>query len=160
MSREELENLVINCIRTLSMDAVQKANSGHPGTPMSLAPVSFQLWDKFIKHNPSNPDWPNRDRFILSAGHASMLLYSSLLVNGYDISLEDIKNFRKLHSKCAGHPEFGLLKGLESTTGPLGQGASTSVGMAIAEKWLSNLLPTLSENARSVGPSIVISLSS
>lgn len=138
MSREELENLVINCIRTLSMDAVQKANSGHPGTPMSLAPVSFQLWDKFIKHNPSNPDWPNRDRFILSAGHASMLLYSSLLVNGYDISLEDIKNFRKLHSKCAGHPEIGLLNGIETTTGPLGQGASTSVGMAIAEKWLSN----------------------
>jgi len=138
MSRKELENLVINCIRTLSMDAVQKANSGHPGTPMSLAPVSFQLWDKFIKHNPSKPDWPNRDRFILSAGHASMLIYSSLLVNGYDISLEDIKNFRKLHSKCAGHPEFGLLKGLEATTGPLGQGASTSVGMAIAEKWLSN----------------------
>ncbi len=138
MSREELENLVINCIRTLSMDAVQKANSGHPGTAMALAPVTFKLWDKFITHNPSNPDWANRDRFVLSAGHASMLLYSALLVNGYEITLDDIKSFRKLHSKCAGHPEYGMLKGIETTTGPLGQGASTTVGMAIAEKWLEN----------------------
>jgi transketolase len=138
MSREKLENLVINCIRTLSMDAVQKANSGHPGTAMALAPVTFKIWDKFITHNPSNPDWPNRDRFILSAGHASMLLYSILLVNGYEITLDDIKKFRQLHSKCAGHPEYGMLKGIESTTGPLGQGASTTVGMAIAEKWLES----------------------
>jgi len=138
MSREKLENLVINCIRTLSMDAVQKANSGHPGTAMALAPVTFKIWDKFITHNPSNPDWPNRDRFILSAGHASMLLYSVLLVNGYEITLDDIKKFRQLHSKCAGHPEYGMLKGIESTTGPLGQGASTTVGMAIAEKWLES----------------------
>ena len=98
MSREEIENLVINCIRTLSMDAVQKANSGHPGTAMALAPVTFKLWDKFITHNPSNPDWANRDRFVLSAGHASMLLYSALFVNGYEITLDDIKSFRKLHS--------------------------------------------------------------
>lgn len=138
MSREKLENLVINCIRTLSMDAVQKANSGHPGTAMALAPVTFKIWDKFITHNPSNPDWPNRDRFILSAGHASMLLYSVLLVNGYEITLDDIKKFRQLHSRCAGHPEYGMLKGIESTTGPLGQGASTTVGMAIAEKWLES----------------------
>ena len=138
MSREKLENLVINCIRTLSMDAVQKANSGHPGTAMALAPVTFKIWDKFITHNPSNPDWPNRDRFILSAGHASMLLYSVLLVNGYEITLDDIKKFRQLHSKCAGHPEYGMLKGIETTTGPLGQGASTTVGMAIAEKWLES----------------------
>lgn len=137
MSREKLDNLVINCIRTLSMDAVQKANSGHPGTAMALAPVTFKLWDKFITHNPSNPDWANRDRFILSAGHASMLLYSALLVNGYEITLDDIKKFRQLHSKCAGHPEYGMLKGIETTTGPLGQGASTTVGMAIAEKWLA-----------------------
>ena len=138
MSREEIENLVINCIRTLSMDAVQKANSGHPGTAMALAPVTFKLWDKFITHNPSNPDWANRDRFVLSAGHASMLLYSALFVNGYEITLDDIKSFRKLHSKCAGHPEYGMLKGIETTTGPLGQGASTTVGMAIAEKWLES----------------------
>jgi len=138
MSRDNIEKLVINCIRTLSMDAVQKANSGHPGTAMALAPVTFKLWDKFISHNPSNPDWANRDRFILSAGHASMLLYSALLVNGYEITLDDIKSFRKLHSNCAGHPEYGMLKGIETTTGPLGQGASTTVGMAIAEKWLKS----------------------
>ena len=119
------------------MDAVQKANSGHPGTPMALAPVTFKLWDKFIRHNPGNPDWPNRDRFILSAGHASMLLYSVLHIYGFDVSIDDIKNFRQLHGKCAGHPEFGFIPGIETTTGPLGQGASTSVGMAIAERWLA-----------------------
>lgn len=119
------------------MDAVQKANSGHPGTPMALAPVAFTLWDRFIKHNPKNPDWPNRDRFILSAGHASMLIYSLLHINGYKISIDDIKDFRKLHSICAGHPEYGLTSGVETTTGPLGQGIATSVGMAIAEKWLA-----------------------
>ena len=130
-------NLCINTIRTLSMDAVQKANSGHPGTPMALAPLAFTLWDKFIKHNPANPDWANRDRFVLSAGHASMLLYSTLHILGYDITIDDIKNFRQLHSKCAGHPEYGLAPGIETTTGPLGQGAATSVGMAIAQKWLA-----------------------
>ena len=138
MNTADLEKLVINCIRTLSMDAVQKANSGHPGTPMALAPVAFKLWDKFIAHNPANPDWPNRDRFVLSAGHASMLLYTILHIYGYEVSLEEIKNFRQLHGKCAGHPEFGLLPGIEATTGPLGQGASISVGMAIAKKWLAN----------------------
>lgn len=132
-----VESLIINCIRTLSMDAVQRADSGHPGTPMALAPAGFKLWDKFMSFNPQNPDWPNRDRFVLSAGHASMLLYSLLHITGFDISIDDIKSFRKLHSKCAGHPEYGLVSGVETTTGPLGQGASTSVGMAISEKWLS-----------------------
>lgn len=133
---EDVDQLCINTIRTLSMDAVQKANSGHPGAPMGLAPVAFTLWDKFIRHAPENPDWPNRDRFILSIGHASMLLYSILHISGYEISLEDIKNFRQLHSKCAGHPEYGLAPGVEVTSGPLGQGAANSVGMAIAERWL------------------------
>jgi transketolase len=138
MSRDKLEQLIINTIRTLSMDAVQKANSGHPGTPMALAPVAFTIWDKFMKFNPGNPDWPNRDRFVLSNGHASMLLYSLLHLTGYDLSLDDIKTFRQLHSKCAGHPEYGLTPGVETTTGPLGQGVATSVGMAIAEKWLAS----------------------
>ncbi len=131
-----LKNKVIHTIRTLSMDAVQKAHSGHPGTPMALAPVAFTIYHEFLKFNPNNPDWPNRDRFVLSAGHASMLLYSILYVMGYDVSLDDLKNFRQLHSKTPGHPEFGLAPGVEMTTGPLGQGIGTSVGMAIAEKWL------------------------
>jgi len=135
--KQDAEQLIINTIRTLSMDAVQKANSGHPGTPMSMAPVAYTIWDKFMHHNPKNPDWPNRDRFVLSAGHASMLLYSIFHVTGYGVSLNDIKTFRQLHSICAGHPEYGLISGIESTTGPLGQGVATSVGMAIAEKWLS-----------------------
>jgi len=133
---ENLDQLCIDTIRTLSIDAVQKANSGHPGAPMGLAPVAFTLWDRFMRHTPQNPDWPNRDRFVLSAGHASMLLYSILHIFGYDISLDDIKEFRQLHSKCAGHPEYGLAPGIEVTTGPLGQGAANSVGMAIAERWL------------------------
>ncbi len=132
----QLSELIINTIRTLSMDAVQKANSGHPGTPMALAPVAFTLYNDFMKFNPAKPDWPNRDRFILSAGHASMLLYSVLHVMGYDVTVEDLQNFRQLHSKTPGHPEFGHTPGVEMTTGPLGQGAGTSVGMAIAEKWL------------------------
>jgi len=117
------------------MDAVQKANSGHPGTPMALAPLAYVLWDRFIRHSPTNPAWHNRDRFVLSAGHASMLLYGLLYITGYDVSLDDIKAFRQLHSKCAGHPEYGLIPGIECTTGPLGQGAAMSVGFAIAEKW-------------------------
>ncbi|MEK6766177.1 MAG: transketolase [Planctomycetota bacterium] len=133
-----LDQLCIGTIRTLSMDAVQKANSGHPGAPMGLAPVAFTLWDRFMRHSPCNTDWPNRDRFVLSAGHASMLLYSILHIFGYDISLDDIKNFRQLHSKCAGHPEYGLAPGVEVTSGPLGQGAANSVGMAIAERWLQS----------------------
>jgi len=134
--KENLDQLCIDTVRTLSMDAVQKANSGHPGAPMGLAPVAFKLWDRFMRHTPQNPDWPNRDRFVLSAGHASMLLYGILHIFGYDISLDDIKNFRQLHSKCAGHPEYGLAPGVEVTTGPLGQGAANSVGMAMAERWL------------------------
>ena len=130
------KNKIINTIRTLAMDAVQKANSGHPGTPMALAPVAFTIYNGFLKFNPKNPDWPNRDRVVLSAGHASMLLYSTLYLMGYDVSLNDIKNFRQLHSKTPGHPEFGLTPGVEMTTGPLGQGIGTSVGMAVAEKWL------------------------
>jgi transketolase len=134
--KKEISNLVINTIRTLAMDAVQQAGSGHPGTPMALAPVVYLLYEKYMKHNPKNPEWINRDRFILSAGHASMLLYSILHITGYDISLDDIKNFRQLHSKCAGHPEYDLTPGVETTTGPLGQGLATSVGFAISEKWL------------------------
>lgn len=128
---------IINCIRALSIDAVEKANSGHPGTPMALAPVAFKLWDGFVRHNPSNPAWPARDRFVLSAGHASMLLYSVLHISGYGVSIDDIKRFRRLGGKCAGHPEHGLIAGIETTTGPLGQGAATSVGMAAASRWLS-----------------------
>jgi len=124
-------------MRTLAMDAVEKAKSGHPGTPMALAPAAFVLFDKFLRHNPENPSWFNRDRFVLSAGHASMLLYATLYVNGYDISIDDIKKFRSLHSRCPGHPELGVTAGVETTTGPLGQGVSNSVGMAMAGKWLS-----------------------
>ena len=136
-----LDELCINTIRTLSMDAVQKANSGHPGTPMALAPVVHTLWDRFLRFNPANPLWANRDRFVLSCGHASMLLYSALHINGYDLPLEHLMNFRQLHSKCPGHPEYTpghtLTPGVETTTGPLGQGVATSVGMAIAERWLA-----------------------
>src|SRR3954463_8629287 len=132
----ELDQLCINTIRTLSMDAVQKANSGHPGTPMALAPVAYVLWDRYLRHNPHNPQWPNRDRFVLSAGHASMLLYAMLHISGYDLALEEIKRFRQWGSKTPGHPEYGLTAGVETTTGPLGQGVANSVGMAISERWL------------------------
>ncbi len=134
---EQLELLCINTIRTLSMDAVQKANSGHPGTPMALAPLAYVLWDRHLRHNPRNPQWANRDRFILSNGHASMLLYSLLYLTGYDLSLDEIKNFRQWGSRTPGHPEYGLTPGVETTTGPLGQGVANSVGMAIAERWLA-----------------------
>lgn len=127
-------NLCVNTIRTLSIDAVQKANSGHPGTPMGMAPVGFSLYYDFMKFNPKNPEWLNRDRFILSSGHASMMLYSILHLTGYNVSLEDIKQFRKIDSKCPGHPEYGITPGVETTTGPLGQGLATSVGFAIAQK--------------------------
>ncbi len=133
----QLDQLSINTIRTLSMDAVQQANSGHPGTPMALAPVAYVLWERFMRHSPQHPDWPNRDRFVLSAGHASMLLYSVLHLSGYDVSIEDLKGFRQLESRCPGHPEYGWTAGVEMTTGPLGQGVATSVGMAIAQKWLA-----------------------
>ena len=137
-SGNQLDLLTINTIRTLSMDAVQKANSGHPGTPMALAPVAYVLWERFLRHNPKNPHWPNRDRFVLSAGHASMLLYSLLHLYGYDLPLEELKNFRQWGSKTPGHPEYGLTPGVETTTGPLGQGVANSVGMAIAERWLAS----------------------
>ncbi len=133
----KLEQLCINTIRTLSMDAVQKANSGHPGMPMGTAPMAHVLWSKIMKYNPANPDWANRDRFVLSAGHGSMLLYSILHLTGYKISIDDIKKFRQLGSITAGHPEYGLTPGVETTTGPLGQGFATGVGMAVAQKFLA-----------------------
>jgi transketolase len=146
-----MDELCINTIRTLAMDAVQRANSGHPGTPMALAPVVYCLWQRFLRFDPSHPIWPNRDRFVLSAGHASMLLYAMLHLTGVkavnpkyetlghlSVELEDIKRFRQLDSKCPGHPEYRWTSGVETTTGPLGQGVATSVGMAIAERWLAS----------------------
>ncbi len=133
----ELATLAINTIRTLSMDAVQKANSGHPGLPMGAAPLAYALWTKHLRHNPKNPSWANRDRFVLSAGHGSMLLYSLLHLTGYDLSLEEIKNFRQFGSSTPGHPEYGDTPGVETTTGPLGQGAATAVGLALAEAFLA-----------------------
>lgn len=134
---QQLDQLCINTIRTLAMDGVQKANSGHPGTPMALAPVAYVVWDRYLRHNPHNPHWPNRDRFVLSAGHASMLLYSMLHLTGYDLPLDQLKQFRQWGSKTPGHPEYGLTAGVETTTGPLGQGVANSVGMAIAQRWLA-----------------------
>lgn len=146
----QLDQLCINTIRTLSMDAVQKANSGHPGTPMALAPVAYCLWQQFLSYDPQDPIWPNRDRFVLSNGHASMLLYSLIhlaevreataddkILSTPALSLDDLKAFRQLGSKTPGHPEYGLTTGVETTTGPLGQGVANSVGMAIAERWLA-----------------------
>ncbi len=137
VSQSNIDELCINTIRTLSMDAIQKANSGHPGAPMGLAPAAYVLWTKFLKHNPKNPDWLNRDRFVLSGGHASMLLYSMLFLSGYGLTIEDIKNFRQFGSKTPGHPEYGHTVGVETTTGPLGQGVANAVGMAMAERHLA-----------------------
>ena len=150
-SRDAMDRLCVNTIRTLAMDAVQAANSGHPGTPMALAPVAFCLWQRVLRFDPDHPIWPNRDRFVLSVGHASMLLYAMLHLTGtkainpkyetlgrLSVTLEDIKSFRQLESKCPGHPEYRWTSGIETTTGPLGQGVATSVGMAIAERWLAS----------------------
>jgi transketolase len=139
MSEKDLQQLSINTIRFLAIDAVQKANSGHPGMPMGCAPIAYRLYSKFMKHNPENPGWKNRDRFILSAGHGSMLLYSILHLCGYKISMDDLKNFRQWKSITPGHPEFGLAPGVETTTGPLGQGFSNAIGMAIAQEYLGSL---------------------
>jgi transketolase len=147
----ELDQLCINTIRTLAMDAVQQAKSGHPGTPMALAPLAYVIWQHFLRFDPEDPIWPNRDRFVLSNGHASMLLYAILHLSGvkavnakYErlgqeaVSLEDIKRFRQIGSKCPGHPEYHLTSGVETTTGPLGQGCGNSVGMALAARWLAH----------------------
>jgi transketolase len=134
----ELARLCIDTIRTLSMDAVQAANSGHPGTPMALAPLAYTIWTRHLRHNPRDPDWFGRDRFILSCGHASMLLYSLLYLTGYDLELEDLKHFRQWNSKTPGHPEYGHTAGVETTTGPLGQGVANGVGMAMAEAHLAS----------------------
>jgi len=126
-----------NAIRALTMDAVQKANSGHPGAPMGMADIAEVLWNDFLSHSPIHPGWLNRDRFVMSNGHGSMLVYSLLHLSGYDVSMDEIRNFRQLHSKTPGHPEYGYTPGVETTTGPLGQGLANGVGMAIAEKTLA-----------------------
>src|SRR5919198_2484184 len=137
MGDSNLDKLSINTVRFLSVDAVQKANSGHPGLPMGAAAFAYVLWTRFLKHNPQNPKWFDRDRFILSAGHGSMLLYSLLYLTGYDLSLDQIKNFRQWGSKTPGHPEYGLTPGVELTTGPLGQGFANGVGMAMGAAHLA-----------------------
>src|SRR6201989_2339251 len=135
---KRIEELGIDTVRVLSADAVQKANSGHPGTAMALAPMGHVLWTQFMNYNPKNPHWANRDRFILSCGHACILQYNFLYLTGYDLTLDDIKNFRQLNSKTAGHPEYGLCPGVDVTTGPLGQGFANGVGFAIAQKHLAS----------------------
>src|SRR3989475_7037237 len=150
MTDTSLDTLCVDTIRTLAMDAVQQANSGHPGTPMAMAPVAYALWQRQMRFDPEDPIWPNRDRFVLSMGHASMLLYSLLHLTGVQavnpeyerlgapaVTLDDIRHFRQLDSKCPGHPEYHWTSGVETTTGPLGQGVATSVGMAIAGRWLA-----------------------
>ena len=151
MTDEKMTQLAINTIRTLSIDAVQQAKSGHPGTPMALAPLVYTIWNRVMRFDPQDPIWPNRDRFVLSNGHASMLLWSILHLTGVQavnadyenlgqpsVTLDDIRRFRQLDSKAPGHPEYHWVSGVETTTGPLGQGVATSVGMAIAQKWLAN----------------------
>src|SRR5436309_824633 len=150
LTNPDIEQLCINTIRTLSIDAIQAASSGHPGTPMAMAPVAYELWQRFLRFDPEDPIWPNRDRFVLSAGHASMLLYSLLhlarvkavdpdyeTLGELSVKLEDIKHFRQLDSRAPGHPEYRWTSGVEATTGPLGQGVATSVGMAVASKWMA-----------------------
>src|SRR6266545_2320281 len=129
--------LLANAIRALAMDAVQAANSGHPGMPMGMAEIAVALWNRYLRHNPANPHWPDRDRFVLSNGHGSMLQYALLHLSGYALPLEELKRFRQLHSKTPGHPELGVTPGVETTTGPLGQGLANGVGMALAETLLA-----------------------
>ena len=137
LTAEQLDRLAVDTIRTLAIDGVQQANSGHPGAPMGMAPMVYALWTRFLHHAPTHPDWPNRDRFVLSAGHTSMLLYALLHLTGYDVTLDDLQHFRQWGSRTPGHPEFGLTAGVEATTGPLGQGIANAVGMAIAERRLA-----------------------
>ncbi|RMF84306.1 MAG: transketolase, partial [Nitrospirae bacterium] len=134
---DRVDRLAIDTIRTLAMDAVERARSGHPGTPVALAPVAWLLFSRFLRHDPGDPDWPDRDRFVLSCGHASMLLYAALHLTGYGLTLDDLRSFRQWGSRTPGHPEHGLTPGVEITTGPLGQGCSASVGMALAEAHLA-----------------------
>src|ERR687892_1830282 len=138
MPDAKLDELCVNTIRFLAVDAVERAKSGHPGAPLGAAAMAYVLWDRFLKHNPTSPDWFDRDRFVLSNGHASALLYSLLHLTGYDLPLEELKNFRQWGSKTPGHPEYSLAPGVEMTTGPLGQGFAHGVGMAIAERWLAD----------------------
>ena len=137
LNAEQLDRLAVDTIRTLAIDGVQQANSGHPGAPMGMAPMAYALWTRFLHHAPTHPDWPNRDRFVLSAGHASMLLYALLHLTGYDVTLDDLEHFRQWGSRTPGHPEHGMTAGVEATTGPLGQGFANAVGMAIAERRLA-----------------------
>src|SRR3954464_15936394 len=136
-ARQSIDDLCINAIRVLSMDAVQKADSGHPGTPMALAPLAYMLWTRHLRYDPADPTWLNRDRFVLSAGHASMLIYSVLYLTGYDLTLDDIKQFRQWESRTPGHPEYGYTPAVATTTGPLGQGIGNAVGMAVTEAHLA-----------------------
>jgi transketolase len=135
--KQNIDELCINTIRTLTLDAVQKAESGHPGLPLGMAPAAYVLWTRFLRHNPKNPKWFNRDRFLLSAGHGSMLIYALLHLTGYDVSMDEIKRFRQIHSKTPGHPENFMTPGVEITTGPLGQGFANGVGMAMAQEHLA-----------------------
>src|ERR1051325_6719015 len=137
MPTTPLDLLCINTVRTLAMDAAQQAESGHPGTPMALAPLGYSLFRTHLRHDPADPSWPNRDRFVLSCGHATMLLYSCLYLTGYDLTLDDLKQFRQWESRTPGHPEYGYTPGVETTTGPLGQGMANAVGMAVAEAHLA-----------------------
>lgn len=137
MEYTDLDQLAVTTIRMLSIDGVQAANSGHPGLPLGAAPMAYVLWSRHLRFNPHDPHWPNRDRFVLSAGHGSMLLYSLLHLFGYDLPLDELKLFRQWGSKTPGHPEFGMTPGVEVSTGPLGQGFANGVGMAIAEAFLS-----------------------
>src|SRR5262249_31404659 len=150
MADHNLDQLAINTIRTLAIDAIQQANSGHPGTPLGAAPTAYTLWQRILRYDPERPDWLNRDRFVLSSGHASMLLYALIHLSSiaasnptYErvgraaVTLDDIKTFRQTGSRCPGHPEYGWTSGVETTTGPLGQGVAMSVGMAIASRWLA-----------------------